>query len=132
MKRSVPLAIASLTLLLEAGMDGMTPWVSPSVTQGGDECLTTMPLSRPARSARSAREASVHPSDSQWMITGHEASLASSIPLRRTLSEASRIPSGTGKCGLPTSPMATALPSRTSLAASSMPSIMISSARSRP
>lgn len=132
MKRSVPFPMASLVLLLEAGMEGMTPWVSSSVTQGGEECFTTLPLSRPARSASSARERSVPSSDSQWMMTGQPTSRASSIPLRRTLLEASQISALTGKWGLPTSPMAAARPSATSLAAASIPSIIMSSARSSP
>lgn len=132
MKRSVPLEYASLVYVLDAGMDGMTPCVSSGVTSGGDECFTTIPLSRPAASAISARERSVSGPFSQWMITGQSTSLASSMPLRSTLLDASHISWLTGKWGLPTSPMAAALPSATSRAAASMPSTMISSARSSP
>lgn len=132
MKRSVPLPIASRVLVFDAGMDGITPCVSSSVTHGGEECLTTMPRSSPALSASSASDLSVSASDSQWMITGHLCSLASSIPLRRTLLDASHISSDTGKCGLPISPRATARPSATSLAASSIPRMSISSALSSP
>ena len=124
--------MASLVLVLEAGIDGITPCVSSGVTHGGDECFTTLPLSRPARSASSARERSVSASDSQWMITGQSTSRASSMPRSSTLLDASHISSDTGKWGLPISPRATARPSATSLAASSIPSIMISSALSRP
>ena len=84
-------------LLLEAGIEGITPNVSSPVTSGGEECFTTISLFSPALSASSERERLVSPSDSQWIITGQEFSFASSIPLSRTLSDASLISAGTGK-----------------------------------
>ena len=94
--------------------------------------MITISLGSLALSAISPRVRMVSASDSQWIITGHPTSRASSKPLSRTLLDASHISSDTGKWGLPISPMATALPSSTAFAAISMPSTIISSALSRP
>ncbi|KUE73438.1 hypothetical protein AUQ37_02030 [Candidatus Methanomethylophilus sp. 1R26] len=133
MKRSDPFDSASFMFVLEAGIEGMTPKVSSGVTRGGEECFITIPGSRPAARAISARLRLVSAvPDSQWIMTGTPASRAISIPLPRMRLELSQISWEQGKWGLPISPIAAALPSSTAFPASSMPRMSMSSAAGSP